>query len=446
MVVTFRQFDSSDWQRDSEAPVSGSATPGACCSSFEWPRHWVAPRCPRWEADIPVDEPKPEGVTSKARSWTRTRSSNWSASDFEALRNEVTKWGESLTHLPRLDANCRTLNAVWEWTSGNLNTRSWDFGAIFSCSFPTTTSLFPQDALSFPTWIAWKTSDDWFSGEHNLEISSKYRSVLLWSNEKTRFSLCKMHWSLVVSKIPPNCSKAFLLKRNGVLPGTTSMANHNFLGVLAWRSRGIWILYELVSDWLFPKRKVTLLGTCFTWESISGGRCLRSCWSTFSPMIHLLAPVSRIAWHGFSHEAVKHCHMANIRNSSIDEKHGGQDVQPSVASFSAWALHNWWKIPDCLDTPESDSGTCGYYWDESSKCDQSIGCDGTYQKVHGLRKLLHKQMKNWHHTNHANLDYRKGKPQWFCKMHRGGRLHQWWELRLPAQRTLRWPQSKLRLR
>ena len=163
-----------------------------------------------------------------------------------------------------------------------------------------------------------------------------------------------MHWSLVVSKIPPSCLKAFLLKRKGVLPGTTSMANHNFLGVLSWRNKGIWIRYELVSDWLFPKRKVTLLGTCFTWELISGGKCWRSCSSTFSPMIHRLAPVSKMAWQGLSHEAAKHSwgkhsesfHCRKTRRagwSAIHDRAFDLGTEQREER-SCWSWHTWAKF------------------------------------------------------------------------------------------------------
>lgn len=78
-------------------------------------------------------------------------------------------------------------------------------------------------------------------------MSIKYNSVLLSVNESVFERRCKMQTSRVVSKIPPSCLKALLENRNGVLPGTTSMDNHNFLPVTELAS-GICILHTLVRD------------------------------------------------------------------------------------------------------------------------------------------------------------------------------------------------------
>ena len=60
-------------------------------------------------------------------------------------------------------------------------------------------------------------------------------------------SRCRTQTSLVVSRMPPNCLKALLLNRNGVLPGTTSMDSHNFRPVVVL-AKGTCTLQTLVND------------------------------------------------------------------------------------------------------------------------------------------------------------------------------------------------------
>ena len=102
---------SSDWPPDLEELASGSVTLEASCSWSVSLRHSEARRCLRSKADSPVGEPKLEATESIVRSWTRTRSSNWSTFDFEALPIDRSGWHESLQGLPRLDTNFRTWNA-----------------------------------------------------------------------------------------------------------------------------------------------------------------------------------------------------------------------------------------------------------------------------------------------------------------------------------------------
>ena len=100
--------------------------------------------------------------------------------------------------------------------------------------------------------------------------------------------------SSVVFRMPPSCLKALLLKRNGVLPGTTSMESHN-LFLPDWFIRGTCTRKELVRDWLLPKRNFTWLSWIRIWLCRISGKLASTCFQTLSPITHRLAPVSKMA-------------------------------------------------------------------------------------------------------------------------------------------------------
>lgn len=99
--------------------------------------------------------------------------------------------------------------------------------------------------------------------------------------------------SCTASSKPPSILKALLDRRNGVPPGTTSTASHTVRRSTAFK--GKWIRYELVRDCSLPNLNLTWLGLVFNLLLTSVGKWLCSNFNVFSPMMHRLAPVSKMA-------------------------------------------------------------------------------------------------------------------------------------------------------
>ena len=263
------------------------------------------------------DGPTPEAATWESQEEILRHSWGWSASGWPAWSRVERSENSEEAHVLDTGGWRISLDLFDDaWQTGNL-------GGILLSWFPESWILLPQYLLTPPTWSERYTSASDEGGEHSLETSIKYKSVRLSWSGNTRFKRLRIHWSLLVSKMPPSCLKALLLNRKGVWPGTTSIANHNFRGELSAFNNGIWTRYELVSVWLFPKRNLTWLFISLIWEFRVAGRHRRNSCNTFSPIMQRLAPVSRIAWHGWSQVAVKHSrgrssfHWRNIRRAGM---------------------------------------------------------------------------------------------------------------------------------
>ena len=149
------------------------------------------------------------------------------------------------------------------------------------------------------TWFVTKLDlKKLFGGwEHNWITSNKYNSVGFSSRLILRSRRCRKNESFVVSKIPPSCLKALLLNKNGVLPGKTSMVNHKRRFEWGALCSGSCTWNSLCKVWLLPNLNFTWLGALRTFCCRLLGSFWKSCFQIFSPITHLLAPVSRIAWH-----------------------------------------------------------------------------------------------------------------------------------------------------
>ena len=159
-----------------------------------------------------------------------------------------------------------------------------------------------HDVLT-PTWLAlpMKTSQltlsllfSWVGDWQNSAMSMRYKPVALVLKSIVFCRRVRVHLSWLVSKMPPNCLKARLENKNGVLPLTTSTPSQTF-SPDEWL-KGNKTLYMLVNVWLFPKRNLIWLGRCCTWDlTWLGRRCKRQL-RVWDPMMHRLAPVSSMAW------------------------------------------------------------------------------------------------------------------------------------------------------
>ena len=125
-------------------------------------------------------------------------------------------------------------------------------------------------------------------------MSMRYKPVALVLKCIVFCRRVRVHLSWLVSKMPPNCLKARLENKNGVLPSTTSTPSQTF-SPDEWL-KGNKTLYMLVSVWLFPKRNLIWLGRCCTWDLTSLGRRCKRQLRVCDPMMHRLAPVSSMAW------------------------------------------------------------------------------------------------------------------------------------------------------
>lgn len=96
-----------------------------------------------------------------------------------------------------------------------------------------------------------------------------------------------------MSSVPPSILNARFENRHGVPPGTTSTAIQTIRRSVAFN--GKWIRWVLVSDSLFAKRDLILLGLVLSLLPMSSGKVAVKTCNVFSPIMQRLAPVSKMA-------------------------------------------------------------------------------------------------------------------------------------------------------